>query len=246
MSERLIWEAPEELEGRMGHIARRLMEAWLEQAIPELDPMLSRFQADDSGVYLVSEPYIDASQYEELARQAAEAFEACVDWEQMSKQWALLRYKGEQLELWELDKELAANVLTPEQVELALALDADVASLEGFEQALGRGLSRKDFALILAKRAETKYRVRVYDNARYQDEEAAVTLLGSYESAEEAVGACQKMVLEYLIEVGYDLEKYQAFGPDPTVVSPRGYDPVVFSAWDFAKQQCEADGENLG
>ena len=91
------------------------------------------------------------------------------------------------------------------------------------------------------------YTVFIDDNFRYQNEPERVTH-GQFETAAEAVAACQRIVDDFLASVFepgmsatalYDL--YKSFGDDPFVVpaDPKGA-PVAFSAWQYARERCKA------
>jgi len=87
-----------------------------------------------------------------------------------------------------------------------------------------------------------KYEVYVDDNFHYMDESERYKL-GEFETCEEAVAACKKIVDEFL-EQGYTkgvsfkelYEGYIGFGEDPLIIS--GDKTCFFSAWDYAKQRC--------
>jgi hypothetical protein len=91
----------------------------------------------------------------------------------------------------------------------------------------------------------TRYRVLVDDNFHYQ-EEAERSELGRFETAAEAVAACQQRVdesLRWLYAQRPDsspaelYEYYQSFGEDPFIVAEG--DRVEFSAWTYAKERSE-------
>lgn len=92
------------------------------------------------------------------------------------------------------------------------------------------------------------YRVFINDNYHYQDESERV-LHGQFETAAEAIAACQSIVDSWLasaFEPGmsatalYDL--YRSFGDDPFIVSvdPKAAPAVNFSAWRYARERCSA------
>ena len=90
------------------------------------------------------------------------------------------------------------------------------------------------------------YRVLINDNAHYMDETER-TDHGVFANADEAIAACKEIVDDELTTMHktgmtamelYSL--YVGFGPDPFVVPLDPKDPVVeFSAWTYAKDQCE-------
>lgn len=88
-----------------------------------------------------------------------------------------------------------------------------------------------------------KYEVYVDDNFHFMDEDERYKL-GDFNSCEEAVAACKKIVDEFL-ELGYKpgmsarelFVGYRDFGEDPFIQSE---DPICrFSAWDYARIRCE-------
>ena len=87
-----------------------------------------------------------------------------------------------------------------------------------------------------------KYEVHVDDNFHFMDESERYKL-GEFETCEEAVAVCMKIVDEFL-ETGYKkgmsfkelYEGYVGFGEDPFVIS--GDKTCFFSAWDYAKKRC--------
>jgi hypothetical protein len=92
-----------------------------------------------------------------------------------------------------------------------------------------------------------QYIVMVDDNFHYQDESER-RKLGDFTTYTEAIAACKYLVDKYLQEncstdktAAERYELYTSFGPDPFVVTN---DPEVavpgFSAWEYAKQQCES------
>jgi hypothetical protein len=97
----------------------------------------------------------------------------------------------------------------------------------------------------------TRYKVLVDDNFHYMNEDERYTH-GVFETADEAVAACKKIVDEFLIgefkpgmtpAALYDM--YKSFGDDPFVrpVDPADA-PVGFHAWNYAKERCEAIGSS--
>ena len=92
-----------------------------------------------------------------------------------------------------------------------------------------------------------RYKVIVYDNFHYQDSDDRREQ-GIYETVEEAVAVCRKIVDQTLeeeckpgisAEVLYD--RYVSFGDDPSIVVLDGADDrATFSAWSYAKERCHA------
>jgi hypothetical protein len=87
-----------------------------------------------------------------------------------------------------------------------------------------------------------KYTIFVDDNFHNGAEEERY-LLGEYESYQEAVAVCKKIVDDFMSK-GYRngmsfkelWEGYMMFGEDPFIESK---DPeCTFSAWSYAKQRC--------
>ena len=79
------------------------------------------------------------------------------------------------------------------------------------------------------------YTVFIDDNFHYQDESERVTH-GQFETAEEAIAACRSIVDDFLagaFEPGMSAtalwDVYRDFGDAP----------VIFSAWDYARERCE-------
>ncbi len=80
-------------------------------------------------------------------------------------------------------------------------------------------------------------RIRVYDNGRYQDEEAAYDLSEEF-NEQDALTRCRAMVDDDLAEVyeqGMSAEaliaRYQMDGRDPVII---GASEQPFSAWTYA------------
>jgi len=86
-----------------------------------------------------------------------------------------------------------------------------------------------------------KYEVYVDDNFHYLDESERYKH-GEFETCEEAIMVCKKIVDEFLNQ-GYEkgmnfkelYEGYLGFGEDPFIIS--GDKTCFFSAWDYAKQR---------
>ena len=91
-----------------------------------------------------------------------------------------------------------------------------------------------------------RFRVLINDNAHYMDESER-SEDGVFASADEAIAACKAIVddeLNTMWKPGTTAnelyELYIAFGPDPFVVPLNPKDPEVeFSAWTYAKEQCQ-------
>lgn len=85
------------------------------------------------------------------------------------------------------------------------------------------------------------YKVMVDDNFHYMEEDERFTH-GEFETLEQAIEACKKIVndfLEHAYTPGATAEKlyehYISFGEDPWISGGEG---VAFSAWTYAKQRC--------
>lgn len=95
------------------------------------------------------------------------------------------------------------------------------------------------------------YVVMVDDNFHYMDENERYQY-GEFADPEVAIGHCRRIVDEYLasayaagMSASELWDSYVSFGEDPFVLSvdaPRAH----FSAWEYAKEQCQArcDGQN--
>jgi hypothetical protein len=90
------------------------------------------------------------------------------------------------------------------------------------------------------------YRVMVDENFHYQDPESRWTL-GTFDTAEEALAACRRMVDDDLMNLHKPgmaadalLTGYRALGDDPFIVPVDGAAAVEFSAWDYAEERCKA------
>lgn len=84
-----------------------------------------------------------------------------------------------------------------------------------------------------------KYRVRVWDNFHYMEEDEAYDL-GSFDTFEEALAAAKARVEQSVAEHGFDYETYTGFGEDPGIICPPETEHPHFSAWDYARELCEA------
>jgi len=101
---------------------------------------------------------------------------------------------------------------------------------------------------IATSKGETmpKYQVLINDNAHFMDESERC-YHGVFENTIDAIAACKAIVddeLNTMRKPGTTArelyELYIAFGPDPFVVPLNPNDPdVEFSAWTYAKEQCE-------
>jgi len=86
-----------------------------------------------------------------------------------------------------------------------------------------------------------KYAVFVDDNFHFMDESERYKL-GEYDTCEEAVAVCKKIVDDFL-NTGYKdgmsfkelYEGYTGFGEDPFIISDD--EACFFSAWDYAKKR---------
>ena len=87
-----------------------------------------------------------------------------------------------------------------------------------------------------------KHQVYVEDNFHFMDESERYKF-GVFETCEEAVAVCMKIVDDFL-ERGYNkgmsfkelYEGYIGFGEDPFIIS--NDKTCFFSAWDYAKKRC--------
>jgi hypothetical protein len=88
--------------------------------------------------------------------------------------------------------------------------------------------------------------VLIDNNFRYEDESERVTL-GKFETAAEAIAACQRIVDDFLagaFEPGMSAtalwDVYRDFGDDPFILPTDSETaPVTFSAWRYARERCE-------
>jgi hypothetical protein len=91
------------------------------------------------------------------------------------------------------------------------------------------------------------YKVLIDDNFHYMDENERIEH-GVFATADEAVAACKQIVdecLEPMVQPGMTAtalyEQYVNFGDDPFVMAiDLGDARVTFSAWEYAKERCEA------
>ena len=84
----------------------------------------------------------------------------------------------------------------------------------------------------------TRYVVYVDDNFHFMDEEERYKL-GEFDTEEEALQACRRIVDEFLIanhKPGMTAEEfidmYKTFGEDPWCAE------IAFSAWAYAERRC--------
>ena len=82
------------------------------------------------------------------------------------------------------------------------------------------------------------YRIRVWDNFHYQDDDEAYWLQEEFETEAGAVERAKAIVYESCRDVGFDLAKYLMFGDDPLVISPADLPRVKFSGRDYAREIC--------
>lgn len=88
------------------------------------------------------------------------------------------------------------------------------------------------------------YKVMVDENSHYMDE-AERYEHAHFHSCGEAIAACKKIVDDYLL-ANYNpsmtveelYRSYTTFGEDPFVLTTD--EQCQFSAWDYARQRCEA------
>lgn len=91
--------------------------------------------------------------------------------------------------------------------------------------------------------AGSDWTVYVDDNFHYMDEDERYCL-GTFETLDAAVAACQKIVDEFLqdnpAKTADDLyDQYTSFGEDPWIKGPSpAPDTPPFSAWDYARKRC--------
>ena len=90
------------------------------------------------------------------------------------------------------------------------------------------------------------YRVLVDDNFHFMDETERYEQ-GAYPTLAAAIQACQAIVDDFLLSAlkpGQTAQElyilYTGFGEDPFILPPPGEPRVPFSAWDYARQRCEA------
>lgn len=92
-----------------------------------------------------------------------------------------------------------------------------------------------------------RFRVLVDDNSHFMDDDERWTL-GVYDTAEEALAACRRLVDASLAE-GFEpgmsadalFGHYKAYGDDPFITSIDGQGTApVFSAWQYAEERAKA------
>jgi len=88
------------------------------------------------------------------------------------------------------------------------------------------------------------FTVYVDDNFHYRDAEERYKL-GEYETLDAAIAACKGIVDDFLttnykpgMSAAGLCGQYAAFGEDPFIAGAGVTSP--FSAWDYARQRCEA------
>lgn len=92
-----------------------------------------------------------------------------------------------------------------------------------------------------------RYRVLVDDNYNYMDPDDRYEQ-GTYDSLEDALAACRRLVdlsLEEAYQPGITADAlyghYKGFGDDPFIVVVGGSDESAkFSAWDYAQERCRS------
>lgn len=82
------------------------------------------------------------------------------------------------------------------------------------------------------------YRIRVWDNFHYQDDDEAYWLQEEFETEEEAVARAKQIVYESCKDVGFELAQYTMFGDDPAVFGPPDTPRVKFSGREYAREIC--------
>jgi hypothetical protein len=89
------------------------------------------------------------------------------------------------------------------------------------------------------------YRVLVDDNYHYMDESERYEL-GSYATLEAAIQAAKVVVDSFLaseyhpgMNASQLYKQYLTFGDDPFILGPEQSE-INFSAWEYARERCEA------
>jgi len=90
------------------------------------------------------------------------------------------------------------------------------------------------------------YKVLIDDNYHYMNEDYRDNG-GVFDTAEEAITACKRIVDKCLQQPGMTAtalyDQYKGFGDDPFIMPVDPDDaPVSFSAWEYAKERCEVLG----
>ena len=87
------------------------------------------------------------------------------------------------------------------------------------------------------------FSVFIDDNFNYMDEDARYKL-GDFDTLEEAIDTCKKIVDDFLLENykpgmrAAELSSlYVNFGEDPFIIG-QGTQGVLFSAWNYAGERC--------
>ena len=90
------------------------------------------------------------------------------------------------------------------------------------------------------------YEVFYDENGSYMDE-GTRSRRGVYNTAEAALAVCRAMVDADLEEVhepgcgaGMLLARWRSWGRDPFIVTTSNSEPLTFSAWTYAEEQCKA------
>ncbi len=86
---------------------------------------------------------------------------------------------------------------------------------------------------------EKPFRVRMYDNFHYMDEDNCYDH-GTFDTYEEALAAAKKLVEEEIVHYGYDMSLYCGFADEPGILGPPGVPIERFSARDYARELCAA------
>lgn len=89
-----------------------------------------------------------------------------------------------------------------------------------------------------------RYRVMIDDNFHYMDESERTTL-GTFDTAAEAIEACEKIVndsLRHHFKPGMSaaelMSQYESFGDDPFIVADDS-EKIDFHAHDYAQRRSE-------
>ena len=136
--------------------------------------------------------------------------------------------------VWFAEKKPVEEAVEEPHDEKAIEAPVEELTEEPTEEAAKEPLEEKE-------EQTKKYVVYVDDNFHYRDESERYKL-GDFETCEEAVTACKKIVDEYF-ERGYEkgisfkelYGGYTTFGEDPFIVSDD--EKCRFSAWDYAKKR---------
>lgn len=93
------------------------------------------------------------------------------------------------------------------------------------------------------------FRVMVDDHFNYMDPEERYCS-GEFADVDEAIARCREIVDDYLeatlttatggpMTAAALWDSYTSFGEDPFIITTAGEPDVGFSAWDYARAQCE-------